>query len=69
MSGDIAVKPLVKGLGPKQMGGGTGGGCVTFALPPHGYHVVSPGDYCTFQRIKTICDTIVVKYISVHFQV
>ena len=69
MSGYIAVKPLVKSMGPQQMGWGAGGGYVPFALPPYGRHVVHPGEDCTFLYIKTICDTIFLKDTSVRFQV
>ena len=43
MPGDIAMKLLVKVLSLQQMGGGTGGGHGTFALPPHGGNIVSTG--------------------------
>ena len=68
MPRDIEVKPLVKGLGPQQIGGGTGGGFKTFVLPPHGHHIISPGDNCAFPHIKTIFDTIVLDYSAIHLQ-
>ena len=54
MPGGIEMKLLVKSLGPQEMGRGTGGDCGTFALTPHGRHVVSPGQDSVFPHIKKI---------------
>ena len=64
--GDIAVKPLVKGLILQQVVGGKGRGCRTFELPPHGCHVASPEEECAFPHIKKVCYTIVVQETACH---
>ena len=68
MTGEIVVKPLVKGLSTQKMGGGYGGGFITFALPPHGCHIVSPGEDCSIPHIKTVCNTIMVQDTACHLK-
>ena len=51
------------------MGGGTSVGCRTFALPPQGCHIVSPGEDCALPHIKTICGALVMKDTAYHLKV
>ena len=69
MAGEIARKLLVKGLSLQQMGGGADRGFITFDLPPHGFHIVSPGEDYALPHIKTIFNTVVVQNNDFHIKV
>ena len=61
MVGHIVVKTLVKCLILEQVSGGSSGGCRTFAMTTHGFHVVSTGEDCVLTHIKNVCYNIVVQ--------
>ena len=53
MTGNIAIKLLVKSLSLQKMGRGAGGSFRTFVLPPYSRHIFSPVEDCALPHTKT----------------